>query len=333
MKRSTLQGCLAWLLIGWAAVASGAPVPDLFAAEVPVADTTEEARDAAFSLAMAQVLTRVTGLRNAPALPEAAPILEQANAFVQQYTYRPESRLWVAFDGVALERTLLAAKLPVWNRDRPAIVVWLAVDWGGGRSLIAATDDGPVKAQVEAVARDRGLPLIWPLLDSRDLAVANATDIWGGYGDKVQAASQRYGADAVLVGRLRGGPGQRLFGTWDFQSGSDTQRWRGGLSDGPHQVADFLVSRLATSASAASMAVITVSEIADVADYGDTLNYLQRLSLVEAVRVLQIQGDTVVFELDLLGDRGRLRRAIDVGNVLRPLADDDGVALYFRYAR
>lgn len=314
--------------------ARAAVVADLYAAQVPVADATPEAREQAYSAALAKVLTRVTGLRNAGSLPQSVALMEQAGAFVQQYTYRADNTLWVAFDGQALENTLAGAKLPLWNRDRPAILVWLAVDRGGGRrSLIGADDSGEIKQQVLDLARERGLPLIWPLLDSQDLAAASASDIWGGFGDKVAAASQRYQPDAVLVGRLRGASGQRLFGTWDLQTGSDTQRWRGGLNDGVHSVADFLVSRLAASASNASVVSIVVSDITDVAAYGATLNYLERLSLVDSLRVVEVRDDTVVFELALLADAGRLRRAIDVGRVLVPYEDDDGVSLVFRYAR
>jgi hypothetical protein len=313
--------------------AHGAVVPDLYAVEVPLIATDEDdGRESAYALALARVLVRVTGRRDIARDPDAAILLEQAERFVQQYTSRREDALWVAFYGPSLERAASQAGLPVWNHDRPLILVWLAVDPGdGSRALVGADAGQPVREQVEQAASARGLPIIWPLLDSTDRSAATVADVWGGFGDKIAAASARYRADAVLVGRLRGRPGQRLFGTWDLQTGADTQRWRGGVEQGIDEVADFLVARLATTARMSSTASLTVSAIGDVTAYSNTLNYLERLTLIDSVQLLTVSDDTCVFQVELLGDARRLRRAIAVGNVLVS-EEDDGVSLSFRYA-
>ncbi|MFK8016265.1 MAG: DUF2066 domain-containing protein [Gammaproteobacteria bacterium] len=311
-----------------------ANVPDLYAIEVPLEDRDdEEALQSAYALALSRVLVRVTGQRDIARDSAAGPIIDQADRFVQQFTYRGSDALWVAFDGPVLERAVGDAGLAVWNRDRPSILVWLAIDRGdGARALLGANDEDPVKEAVEAAATARGVALIWPLLDSADLSAASLADVWGGYGDNVEAASARYRPGVVLVGRLRGRAGQALYGNWDLQTGGDAQRYRGGAKAGIDQVADFLVQRLATSGSIATTTSLTVSGIRDVAAYSDTLDYLVRLSLTDNVKLIAVQDDTFVFEVDLLGETSRLRSAIDVGRML--VSDDpQSGSLSFRYAR
>ncbi|MEO1575515.1 MAG: DUF2066 domain-containing protein, partial [Pseudomonadota bacterium] len=209
--------------------AHAATPPELYSAQVVLPElvdgaSDEERRRDAYSRAMAQVLVRVTGQRNVGSRPEAAPLLEAAEQFVQQFTTRPGDAggetLWVAFDGAAVERAAGSVGLPIWNRDRPATLVWLAVDRGDGtRDLVGADSADPVRLEIERVARERGVPLIWPLLDSSDRAAASAADIWGGFNDKVTSASSRYRADVVVVARLRARPGQAAYGSWDVRTG------------------------------------------------------------------------------------------------------------------
>ncbi len=320
--------------------AQAAIVPDLYAVEVPlVVDpespggaATEEDLARAYSLAMARVLVRVTGQRDVAMRSEAAPLMEQAEQFIQQFTTRGEA-LWVAFDGPSLERAVAASNLPIWNRDRPSILVWLAVDRGGGaRELIGADSEDPVKQQVEAAAAARGLPLIWPLADSVDRSAATVADIWGGFGDRVAAASERYRAEVVLVGRLRGRSGQDPYGSWDLQSNAGIESWRGSVTGGLNQAADFLVSRLAAAPEVASITSLTVSNVHSVEAYSETLNYLERLTLIDDVQLRAASGDVFVFDVNVRGDSAQLRRAINVGRVL--VSDDQtGLGLDFRYAR
>src|SRR5258706_5789879 len=62
-----------------------------------------------------------------------------------------------------------------------------------------------VRKELLAVADERGLPVTLPLLDVQDLRAVTFADVWGGFEDRVAAASVRYRADALLIGRVRPG--------------------------------------------------------------------------------------------------------------------------------
>ncbi len=319
-----LPSCCAVVLAGLM-LAAGAPgagaatVQDLFIAEAPVTDRSEEARQAGFQNALAQVLVRLTGSRGAPADPAVATLLENAAAYVQQFGYMASGRLRVGFDGKALQAAAQAQGLSVWGASRPATLVWLALDNGGGdRRLLAADDDSEAARQLRTAATARGLPLVLPLMDSEDRAAVSFPDVWGGFDDNILAASQRYGADAVLVGRAsRGASG--VFVRWKLRAGGLEDEWRGSLENGIHRTTDAFARRFAVQSGVdtGGAVVVRVSGIDDLAAYGDVYTYLESLTLVSRVAVDVVAAGQVSFRLDLRGDPGQLERAVSLGNVLR----------------
>ena len=103
--------------------------------------------------------------------PRVAEHLVNPGAYVQQTGYTEQGLLLVGFDTNALRTWLLARGLSVWGDDRPAVMLWLAVDLeGGNRSIVGADDESGVQSALVSVAAERGLPLQLPLLDAQDLA-------------------------------------------------------------------------------------------------------------------------------------------------------------------
>ena len=104
---------------------------------------------AAFQNAMRTVLIRVTGQRSADEDPALGPLLTNARRYVQQYRAAPDSQLWVAFDGPAIERWLTQNGQPLWGHERPMTLVLLAVQTG-------ARDCNRRQFRVEGRNRRRG---------------------------------------------------------------------------------------------------------------------------------------------------------------------------------
>lgn len=306
-------------------LATAATVPDLYAAEVAVLDRTEEVREMAFQDCLATVLIKVTGDRQIISNPDIVELLGMAPSLVAQYRYTADGTLWASFDGNALERMLREAGLPVWGSDRPSLLMWLAVDWGGGsRGLITADEETDLRASIERTASSRGLPIIWPLFDSTDRAEMSFSDLWGGFSENIEAASARYNPGGVLVGRASQGSNSRLNVRWTLEVGDMTEEWRGGLSAGIHQVADRLARRFAIrDQGAIGGLTIAVTGLGSLADYGRVYDYLSGLSLVSHIRVARVADSTVMFNLELLGDAGRLPRIVDLSNILQPMALED----------
>ncbi len=205
---------LAGLLVG--GVVAAVPVAGLYRAVVPVAGQGPEERRDGIRAALEEVLVRVTGQAEAPRDPRAAPLLEAAARFVEGYRFLPGGeglplgmqRLEVRFQREPLEQALYRAGLPVWGRDRPAVLLWLAVRAPQGRELVGGELQPAVQRALLEAARRRGLPLMLPLLDLEDRARLSEAEVWAGFAEPALAAAKRYAPEAVALGRLEpAGPG------------------------------------------------------------------------------------------------------------------------------
>ncbi|MDP9011599.1 MAG: DUF2066 domain-containing protein, partial [Pseudomonadota bacterium] len=151
-----VAACLGGMAFGTARV-------ELFQATAAVADRSEGAKTAAFQAALKVVLVRVTGRRTADEDPAYAPLVNNAARYVQQYRTAPDGKLWVAFDGAAIERWLTQNGQPLWGRERPSTLVWLSVQNGSQPGVVLSADDtSDLKEAIDAAAAVRGVPLVWP---------------------------------------------------------------------------------------------------------------------------------------------------------------------------
>ena len=231
-----------WAMLILAIVASPAwavEVASLYTAQVPLDQEEADPRSLAYEMALVDVLQRVSGseLASDPAMIEL--LFPDPSIYVVQFRRGEDDTLLVSFDGGAIEEVLRAAGQTVWGSDRPLTLVWLAVDWGQGEREIIGADD-PQRRQDQArsidrnrllrqrvldIAERRGLPVVFPLLDTVDLQNISFSDIWGGFDEALVAASQRYDADSILVGRIRATSNQR--NRWSYYFGDEEQNWSG----------------------------------------------------------------------------------------------------------
>ena len=334
---------LSFVLCGAAAAVE---VPTLYTAEVPFDREAEDPRGDAYRAALVEILMRVSGSALASDEEAVAELFPSPAAYVTQFRPGTEDTLWVSFDGQAIERVLRNSGQTVWGADRPLTLVWLAVDWGQGTREIIAADD-PERTQRESrsidrnrmvrerlleIAERRGLPLAFPLLDTTDLQSVTFTDIWGGFDEAVIAASERYDASSILIGRLRPGTSQRDRWSYYF-SGLETP-----LSGSPEavlgQVADLLAAEFAIAGDApVETVLLNVSGIVSVEAYASVQSILGDIALIEGFTINEVSGDRVTYRVDARGGAARLGRALRFSGLAEQDTVDpmQGVALEFYY--
>jgi uncharacterized protein len=316
-----------------AAPAGAARVDGLYQAEAEFARDREEG----FRATLEQVLVRMTGRRDVADRPEAASLLENAAAFAQQFRQPAPNRFWAAFDGAALEQELRTLGLPVWGTERPSTLLWIAVDAGGGRRFVIASgaefeEEVAIREEVFEVARARGLPMVLPLMDAEDRAHASFAEVWGGFEDSIRAASERYGADAVLVGRLTADdPGH---GRWTLFNADGIERWSGGVGESIGRLADGFAARFAVVTAGESRAVLLrVRGVDSIDDYGRISRFLASLTAVESLGVETIEHDEIVYRVALRGEPATLDEAVRLGGLLGPDGMPGARELSYRVAR
>ena len=325
------------ILICISSGALGARVEGLYSAEVDLPGGASSALPRAFDDALSQVLVKVTGQSFTAADPAVLDSFGDSSVLVQQYRIAAGDKVWVLFDQIAVKRVLDRLEQPIWGEERPSTLVWLILDAGEGeRTILASDSDVPdqddfpdqlqdsrialqessIRDELQNAADQRGTPIFLPLVDTEELTMISVSEVWGGFPESLVDASLRYGADAVLVGRVRlssRGPAEVR---WTLLLERERFDWDGDVASGPNELADFFAARLATSSGSSRRVLLEVTGIESLDDYGRISNYLSALDVIEDYSVNRVSDNNVIFSLSVRGDVERLARTIALRSVL-----------------
>jgi hypothetical protein len=316
---------------------AAATFADLYTVTVAPDPAAADQRASAQRAAMARLLIRVTGSRSAPLDPTLQPLLAAPDRYLRSSGDDRQGRAIVGFSRNQVERTLTELGQRVWGPERPLTLLWVAVDDGaGGRALLGAGEASAaelgvpttpqmtqlleaVREEIIETADERGLPIAWPLLDLQDLEAVDFLDVWGFFEEQVVAASARYRADAVLMGRVRPGVlGNEV--EWLFVHGLERQLLPlAGVRDGLDAAADRYAADLATIGGA-SVTALTVHNVMTPDDYARVVSHLERQSVLQSVDVESFDNGTLRLLVAARGDARVLERVLTLGGVLRPAA-------------
>jgi hypothetical protein len=319
--------------------AHGARLENLFQTEVDAAGRDAVSRDAALKQALQDVLVRVTGSVAALSDPAAQQIIDRPGRLVEQFRFQEtpatvagepaQLRLWAQFDGVSLARDIRRAGLPYWGQERPDVLLWLAVDDRGRRYVVSETAESEVTAALMQSAARRGLPLTLPLMDLQDQRAVQFTDVWGGFIAALQAGSERYRPQVILVGRVgHSGVSGGWRADWNLLGAGSNRSWgfhaatlNAAVSRGVAEATEWLASKYALVASGNTTLTLEVEGIRNLGDYARTYEYLVSLTPVEQVQVATATGEQVAFSLRLNAEERSLLQIITLGKVLETVED------------
>lgn len=319
-----------------------ATVSGLYETQVPAYGRNRAARKDAMRRALEEIMIRVSGDRNVAQVPAVAKMLKNPASFVQKFRFqkltsdqlkdvgkkRPIKSLWVSFEAQAINRVLQSNGLPVWGRSRPSVLVWLALEYEGKRSILAADAKEPVQQRLKYFARKRGLPVVFPIMDLKDQANVKVLDVWGGFLDNLHLASERYKTEAVLVGRVSVSPEGKWLARWNLFHNDTSSGWEAKadkfdhvLLEGPAGSADSLAKRYAqvVDESSAGTILVRVRDVRSLKDYQRVQRYLQSLTLVSELQASRVNQDVLEMAVSIKGDESGFTRAISLGNVLSPV--------------
>jgi len=288
--------------------------------------------DAAVIQALDEVLVRLTGQVDVPIREQLGLGLSEVRALIQSQQ-RVEVpvidetgeisfalRLQVEFNSSALDQRLAEAGVPRLGRERPGLLLWIALDDDEGVRLAA---DETLDSMVREQARRLGLDVLRPIGDVLDLTGVNAVDVRGGFLDASRSALQRYQADIPVMVDLRRIEADLWVARWFWRiDGLDrSANLRGESSSVPvNGGMEAILASLAERYAVAPDNIgprrqsIVVGPIDDEIQYSEVLKHLQDLSMVDSVRVLAARGRSVDFELTLRS--GGLRDALSLGGLL-----------------
>ncbi len=352
-KRLFASGLIAlFLAFQYSGGALAEHVADLYVTEIPVTGQGSEARSAAIEKALEKVVVKVSGNRKFSGQGGVRKIVGRANSYVQQYSYQmlktrgnaannaageaagPDRLLRVRFDEQAVNRQLRQHGIPVWGSSRPSTLVWLGIEQGGRRTLYQPELEQGLRAALEWTASERGLPILFPLMDVEDSSNLQVSDLWGSFEETIRHASDRYLPDVILVGRIRERGANDWTADWSLYQPGEVSNWQTRSSNKQSVAAEGLeasVDRLALRFAprhveqGATSLRIRVSGLNNLADFSMVKDYLQSLGLIEQLDLLAAYPESISFIAQVQGGRDALEKGIMLGGVLEAVVPSDEV--------
>lgn len=190
-------------------------VNDLYQASVNVDSQRSGERNRALKQAMKAVMLKVGGQVSVLKNDVLIKALTTANTYITQYHYQqlnqsanltatPQLSLVVSFSEDKINKLFYQANLPIWGSLRPQVLLWLIDEEGLNRTIISNSNTADIDFPnvVSDFSRQRGLPLLLPLMDFDDANEIKLSDLWGRFEQPIRHASARYFPETVVVMRV-----------------------------------------------------------------------------------------------------------------------------------
>jgi len=359
-------------LISWEHSAA-LQVSGLYSQQIPVTNDGEAERNRAFREAFAAVVVKVSGdprwLENLAierAIAQAQNYVE-ATSYIsesiqlpledntlpldsdEEQFYTAEQRIISVNFAAALINELLAdAGIPVWDDNRPSVLVWMVLqNSAGDREFLTVGSNPEIVKVMQDFAAARGLPIIFPVLDFEDRRSLSENIAWNLDEAAISSASERYGADSILAGRLHFTASGELVGLWQFRFQEETDVFDGFDSELKSYLYDPL-NRITTQLAGyfailpesidGDTVRLRIDGIKNLNDYSSLLNYVENLGLVATVTTAEVDRERIELQLSLVGDTRQLYEQIALDRDLLPIyntLEDSSFAtlLHYRWTR
>jgi hypothetical protein len=267
---------------------------------------------------MREALVRSTGRRESATDPALASIISDAQTYVKSYATPTRAQPQVIFDGVTVERAIVAAGRSVWDRNRPFTLVVLYPPLARGAEDAA-------RAELDQAAITRGLPITVVPLSPVD---ASGNDLSR---DAFMQMAQRYGGDAVLVGRADAGTASGQL-QWTLHTNFSSESWSGPLSAGINGAVDNMAPAQGGSlAQTEAGARVEIDGVATLTDYANVERMLESAPGVRRVNVGAATGSVVMFDVVARGGGDAISHALAGSTHLaRPDASSARLAYQYR---
>ncbi len=173
-------------------------------------------------------------------------------------------------------------------------------------------------------AKQRGLPIILPLMDLEDSINITVTDVWGRFVQPIRLASNRYNHDAIVAAQILKTE-EGWFSNWLMLHKDRTISWElqaesleSSLKIGVDTIADQLANQYGVFEDSLlhNELLISVRNISSLKEYAALMDYLQSLTSIHAVNIAKVQPNQLHLRITLIGERESMLQEISLNNQL-----------------
>ncbi len=338
--------CLAAGLGFYLPLANADEIVELYKIDTLVTSQDAAEREQATTDGLAEVLVRSSGSTAVLQNPNIVAALRRASNYLLEISYtdaealvevdgqeKPARGLSLLFSGPVIQQLLRDSGATIWPANRPNTLVWLVVDDGRAPRLLNPAEAEGYYPVARKVAKQRGLPLLQPLMDLEDQVALSAQDLWRMNEGQITRASQRYDADGVLVGRLTRTSRGQWRASWQLLHRGKSVAFDGisfqledVVAKALNDTVDYYVSLygVSTQPGQAEALTLQVANVNDYQAYMSLIKYLESLVFVRTVDVAAVRGSDVLLYVTLDGDMTLLKDALSLEQRLLLQADLSG---------
>ncbi|MDX6017914.1 MULTISPECIES: DUF2066 domain-containing protein [Shewanella] len=303
-------------------------VKQLDEATVAVGSRSSAEKSKGLKKALEDVILKNSGSRSALESPEIQAKLANADALVSQFGYLDTEeglKLKANFEHRKIVDMLREAGLPVWGKQRPLTLFWLSTDINNERVILSDDSSAEERKAFADASMERGVPLMFPLMDLDDLMRINVNDVRGLFADTVATASTRYQADFFAMGALEANGSEFnyqlvLYPKTDISQsfGQPLLNRQGQAASKDEAVAemmlslsDYFVSRYAIADSGDGLlSKVRFTGISQMKQLVEIEAFLNQLSAVREASLSTLQGDSATFKVQLFGSEDDLKNLL-----------------------
>ena len=312
-------------------------VKGLFEAEVITKSQSHVDRNKAIRDALVIVLEKIMAGEGVLDNPTIQAALNDATRFTTQYQYSlapsgvdndSSTRIMrVKFDQDTLIDLIRLSNLGVWSEMRDETLLWLVVDEDSKRKIFNEEQMPEIANALSKAAKRKGLPLLYPLMDLEERQQISVNDILSAYSERLYEVSERYGAAAMLIGRID--KNKKCWKSeWAFYFDHEVKQWTEQCSPLDQAILSGIqgaYNRLSIYYAVKperlelGTVILKVSGIKGMTALSRVTNYLSALPMTKAVNWLKVESDVNYYKVKTSGSRRSFENAVGLGRVLDPL--------------
>lgn|GEM_PF-244692 len=233
----------------------------------------------------------------------------------------------VSFAPSIVEEKMADHGLDIWGRVRPSVLVWVAHEQKGERSIVGTSDAGELVENLVLLGEQRGVPLYLPVADLQDVSAIDVDEVWGLFPESVDQASERYRADSVVMMRVSQSGNGLWSGNWLLNLKQTLEVGAKYDSTLP-SLLEALVSDLAAKLSShyavskipgedGGVLNLEVDQVSTFADYIEIQRYLNNLPPVSSMNIAWVRSGRAGYQVTLIGSKDQFFEHVDLGGRLK----------------
>ena len=311
-------------------------ISHLYEARVPLVDTSAAAQQEAIAMGLQTVLNKISGYSGTASFSELQNEIDQASSMLSEFAIQSidlpaadglgvesGNALYMRFVTSGIDRIVRQFEIPVWPATRPEILVLVVTEFAGQPYLLTEETHPAAFALMQQIAFDRGISFVFLNQEDFDFYQASAEAIWNLDEIALQVTFALLASDSVAVIRLgtdtEFSSGTKISGDLSVIGAEEnyslplkgsnisemlTGGWNSYLDD------LSLTTAFVASGTMDSRVLIEIDNTSSFSDFLRVRDYIVQLEQVESAKLLRVDANTLVFQLQFQSGLELLRTSL-----------------------